>query len=661
MEEWIGAQWHRFVTRRAEGTGARHEVRLAERQRGVLLLLHAGGGRLRLGTAAPLCVARADRPPGLQGWWQRLAGSGLRVPLAQVDGEVLALPERLHVFDDPALNADLYLWWAALASSLDPRQPWLAANVAGTAVALARFPGLRPRWQRLCEAELVRRSHLQPRAPAAAAAAAAEAAVRAALRAAWRGDALAEPTELAAVGFDEVAPVWPWLVPMAAGDAAAAAGTGEACRPPGEAPAQLLQGRRRARRRPTEKPRAPLLLAAKGESLATFADPMSINRAHDDDDDGSAAVAAEELERLTLEDGGGSVAARVRFDLDLPSASADDLLLSEGERLPEWDLKRAALVDDRVVVQSFVARPADGVAWQPTPALRATAAQVRRRMDLQRAAPRWQRAATDGEAIDLDAWVRVRGDGPGRGTGGRGDLGQGPGPDPIFGAPLADTRTRTGGSVGTATGRPGTAADAIYQRRVRGQRELATLLLADLSLSTDAHVNDRQRIIDVIRDALYVFGEAHSASGDAFAVHGFSSVKRRLRLHLLKGFDERWGAPSLARLGALKPGYYTRMGAALRAGTRRLQERPERQRLLLLLTDGKPHDIDGYEGRLGVEDTRQAVLEARRAGVLPFALSIDSEAGEVLPHLFGHKGWAWVRRPAELPQRLAALVAQLQR
>jgi nitric oxide reductase NorD protein len=69
--------------------------------------------------------------------------------------------------------------------------------------------------------------------------------------------------------------------------------------------------------------------------------------------------------------------------------------------------------------------------------------------------------------------------------------------------------------------------------------------------------------------------------------------------------------------GALKPGYYTRMGAALRAATRRLAERPERQRLLLLLTDGKPNDLDVYEGRYGLEDTREAVREARAAGCCP--------------------------------------------
>ena len=169
-------------------------------------------------------------------------------------------------------------------------------------------------------------------------------------------------------------------------------------------------------------------------------------------------------------------------------------------------------------------------------------------------------------------------------------------------------------------------------------------------------------MIDVIRDALFVFGEALHVTGDALSIQGFSSVRRsHVRMQHLKGFDEPWNTAAQARVGAIKPGYYTRMGAALRMATLALGARPERQRLLLILTDGKPNDIDVYEGRWGLEDTRHAVQEARTAGLLPFCLSIDEEAHAYLPHLFGREGWAQVRRPAELPARLAAAYAKLTR
>ena len=152
------------------------------------------------------------------------------------------------------------------------------------------------------------------------------------------------------------------------------------------------------------------------------------------------------------------------------------------------------------------------------------------------------------------------------------------------------------------------------------------------------------------------------ATGDAFAMLGFSSVRRQhVRLQHLKGFDEAWGQATQARVGAIKPGYYTRMGAAVRAATLQLAQRPERQRLLLILTDGKPNDLDVYEGRWGLEDTRHAVMQAREAGLLPFCLSIDEAAHAYLPHLFGPRGWALVQRPAELPARLAAVYARLTR
>jgi nitric oxide reductase NorD protein len=163
-------------------------------------------------------------------------------------------------------------------------------------------------------------------------------------------------------------------------------------------------------------------------------------------------------------------------------------------------------------------------------------------------------------------------------------------------------------------------------------------------------------VIDVIRDALYVFGEALSASGDPFEMLGFSSVRRQnVRIHQLKGFDEAWGPRPRDRVGAIKPGYYTRMGAAIRHATARLAERPERQRLLLLLTDGKPNDLDVYEGRYGLEDTRHAVQAARTAGLLPFCITIDETAHDYLPALFGDQGYALVRRPQELVNKLSAV------
>ena len=81
--------------------------------------------------------------------------------------------------------------------------------------------------------------------------------------------------------------------------------------------------------------------------------------------------------------------------------------------------------------------------------------------------------------------------------------------------------------------------------------------------------------------------------------------------------------------------------------------------LLLILSDGKPHDIDLYEGRYGIEDTRMALIEAREAGLKPFCVTIDREGANYLPHLFGPAGYTIVRKPGDLPDRLPLLYAQL--
>jgi nitric oxide reductase NorD protein len=599
MEEWIGARWHGFISRHAEAGHAQAAQTLAPHQRLVTLLLHAAGGRLRLAEAQPM------RPPGSapRGWLQRLAGTGIRLPLPQVDAEVLALPARLALHPDAALNASLYRWWPVLAAQWQRHdgQGHCTAMRAATEGALTQFPGLKPHWRALLAAELALRGEARNDDER--------------LLRRWLDlDAPAPSTE---PDWHRLAPLWCWLQPVGAlpgrrDDNAASASASAAA---GQTP--RLAGRRRARfEAPKAASRHPLLLSAKTEWLKTFADPLPLDRAHDDQPEpDDAQAAADSLDALTLQRGG--TGSRLRFDLDLPASAHDDAAIGPPEALPEWDPRRQCLQPRRVTLQRLA--PRDPEAWAPPPALRVLAAQLRRRLAVQQAAPRWQRGRMDGEALDLDAWVHQRCEPPQHATG------------------------------------------AVFLRARRQQRELATLLLADLSMSTEAHVNDRQRVIDVIRDSLYVFGEALQASGDAFGLLGFSSVRRLLRVNEIKSFDARWDAAVYARLGALKPGFYTRTGAALRAATRALQQRPERQRLLLLLSDGKPHDLDGYEGRLGLEDTREALREARSAGLTPFLLSIDSEAPAALAPLFGARGHAWIRRPSELPHRLLALHAQLVR
>ena len=143
-------------------------------------------------------------------------------------------------------------------------------------------------------------------------------------------------------------------------------------------------------------------------------------------------------------------------------------------------------------------------------------------------------------------------------------------------------------------------------------------------------------MIAVAREALVALAHGLEACGDSVALYAFSSLrKERVFVDVCKSFDEPFGAKVDARIAALKPGFYTRLGAAMRHASFRLGERPNARKLLLVITDGKPNDLDHYEGRFGVEDTRHAAQEARRRGQAVFCVAIDAQARSYLPHLFG--------------------------
>jgi len=143
-------------------------------------------------------------------------------------------------------------------------------------------------------------------------------------------------------------------------------------------------------------------------------------------------------------------------------------------------------------------------------------------------------------------------------------------------------------------------------------------------------------------------------------LYGFSSRQRQhIRFNVLKTFEQSYTPIIRGNIQSIKPGFYTRMGAAIRQSTTILSKQPNAQRLLLLLTDGKPNDLDHYEGRYGVEDTRQAIHEARRKGLQVFCVTIDEKAGDYLGYLFGNHGYVFIRNPAELPKQLPLLYMRL--
>ena len=184
-------------------------------------------------------------------------------------------------------------------------------------------------------------------------------------------------------------------------------------------------------------------------------------------------------------------------------------------------------------------------------------------------------------------------------------------------------------------------------------------MLVDVSLSTDSWVEDR-RVLDVEKEALLALAGGLDACGDEHAIFTFTSRRRdAVWVRTVKDFDQRLDALAIRRIRALRPGHYTRMGAAVRHAARRLAERPHGHRLLLLLTDGKPNDADHYEGRYAVEDTRMAIREARRAGTKVFGITVDREARDYFPYIFGLGAYAIFPDISRLPAALPAMYRQV--
>ena len=373
MEEWSGQWWHRAVMRVAEPDRADVRVTLDEMRRSIALLYRAGGGDAAV-RVAPVADSRHGGP---RGWIKRLAGSGIRVPLPVLDWETLALPAQASVFEQRELNRDLYLWLAALAAVFEPTGDWVADNRAATARALQRFAGMRSRHQRLTQTHLAQRPALSNlRADAVPF----EAAVQAALRGDDHSPLFVEP--------QQVAPVWLWLTAgLSQAPAGSHSNTGDGAgeRPDGNPDAESKQ-RRRSQRVEQKEVRNPLLVASKVDALNSWSELIKLDRGTDDEVDPNATAAANDMDTLSLARGEQTTASRVKFDLDLPSASADDIPLGPGRKTPEWDWRKSVMQPDHCAVQCSVARP--GTPYVPSQALRANARRMRRRLEVLRAAPR---------------------------------------------------------------------------------------------------------------------------------------------------------------------------------------------------------------------------------------------------------------------------------
>lgn len=197
-------------------------------------------------------------------------------------------------------------------------------------------------------------------------------------------------------------------------------------------------------------------------------------------------------------------------------------------------------------------------------------------------------------------------------------------------------------------------SDRVFTRLHRTDRNIAVIFMVDMSGSTKGWINDAER------ESLLLLSEALETLGDRYAIYGFSGMARkRCEIYKIKGFEESYDDEIKARISGIQPQDYTRMGFAIRHLTHLLQEVDARTRVLITISDGKPDDYDNYRGQYGIEDTRRALIEARRACIHPYCITIDKEAKDYLPYMYGDAAYTVIDDVSRLPLKVSDIYRRL--
>ncbi len=210
--------------------------------------------------------------------------------------------------------------------------------------------------------------------------------------------------------------------------------------------------------------------------------------------------------------------------------------------------------------------------------------------------------------------------------------------------------------------RSGLAFDhRVYETTALKHRDLSILVLLDISESTRDHVTGTDiSVLSLERAATVLLAHAMAGLGDPFAIHAFcSNGREEVRYTRIKDFQSPFDEVTKARLAGLRSGYSTRIGAALRHAGAELESQLTHRRLLLVVTDGEPSDIDIKDRRYLVEDARKAVQDLAHRGMDVFCVGLDSGGDSYLARIFGRRNVVQIDRLERLPERLPMLYLRL--
>jgi nitric oxide reductase NorD protein len=635
-EESVGKIWHAFASDLDAPAEFPDAAVTLEEMRARLAVFYRGLGGARDVEIKPAALQESrHRLSRLR----TLGQSAERLALPSFDGEVLRLPARIASYPDRDANIALYLWLAAASAhaimplaDVDPLRADIRAlqSMQHTALSvLSECPGLRRLHSYLASATgALRRDRGLPATEAALEAAIShllggplpDGALARQIAAAARGGTSDLSAFAAPRGYRTFMPVplWPDFLPLAERQRA-----DRDAHPPEDSVVEVPEQEqifRAKRKNADEAARKDSLILHKFEAILSWTEFINLNRRIDDDDEDAAKKAADDQDEIALTRVPQKARRRLKLHLDLSPEDAEFERISGRHVYPEWDHRTKTYLPDYCRV---LAGPAD-LATEIPQSLKCASArrrikQVRRQFEALRPKRVHLTRQVDGEDIDVEAAVDAR-------------------------VVLAAT---------------GEHSDRVYRASRAQERDLAVSILLDASRSSESTVAGRQ-VIDIAREALIALAWGLHSCGDETAIEAFSSLLRdRVFVHSCKAFDEPMGPAVESRIAGLRPGHYTRLGAAVRHASSGLAARARQRRLLLVITDGKPNDLDHYEGRHGIEDTHFAVREARRSGQSVFGVTIDAKSQATFSRIFGRGGFVVIPDPEKLTEALPQLYRHL--
>lgn len=204
----------------------------------------------------------------------------------------------------------------------------------------------------------------------------------------------------------------------------------------------------------------------------------------------------------------------------------------------------------------------------------------------------------------------------------------------------------------------------IMMSTVRKTRDISVLVLLDLSKSTNQKVRGQDHtVLELTRQACVLLADAIEKVGDPFAIHGFCSDSRHhVEYYRFKDFGQPYDDASKARLAGMTGQLSTRMGAAIRHSAYYLGMQKSSKKLLMVITDGEPSDVDVRENHKYLQyDAKRAVEEAGRSGIITYCMNLDANADQYVSRIFGQRRYMVIDHVARLPEKLPLLYAGLTR